>query len=242
MKYNHNILEGKRWIWFDLDDTLYDFSASSLIALGEMYAAHRLDRFFENENQWRDIYHRHNDALWAKYSLGLVDQPTLRRDRFLLPLLEVGTPRDIAEQLTNTLDTDYLAALARTGLTRPFARELLVEARRRGYKIGILSNGFVDVQFDKIRTARLSDLIDCVVLSDEIGFNKPDRRLFEYALRRAGATAEESVLIGDNPSTDIEGALRAGWSAILYDPEERFEYDGFSVIRTLDPESIFSKK
>ena len=219
---SHNLLNGIKFVWFDLDDTLYDFKASSEIALKRVYADFNLCEFFSSEDEWKNIYHRHNAALWDKYNRAEVAMETLRHDRFFLPLAEAGAPAERARKLVLPLDKAYLRHLADTGLTLPYARETLKELRDKGFRIGILSNGFTDVQYDKLRTSGLAPLIDCVVLSDEIGANKPNRTLFDYALRKAGTKAADSVLVGDNPDTDIAGALGAGWRAILFDPFDRF--------------------
>ncbi|MBO4380143.1 MAG: HAD family hydrolase, partial [Muribaculaceae bacterium] len=90
-------------------------------------------------------------------------------------------------------------------------------------------NGFSGVQERKLKNAGLK--VDVVVLSDEIDINKPDRRLFDYALQKSGATAEESLMVGDNPLTDIAGAIKAGWRSILYKPTAPASSEG--IIRSL---------
>lgn len=229
---------GVTWIWFDLDDTLYDFAASSLIALRGIYDKYRLDRFFSSVGQWTEVYHRHNAALWKLYNAAMITQQKLRFDRFYLPLLEGGVPDEENRRLNPLLDVDYLAMLGATGLLVDGAREAMARLKERGFRIGILSNGFRGVQHDKLRSSGIGHLVDTVVLSDDINVNKPDRRIYEYALSRSGATAEESLMIGDNPDTDIAGALRAGWKALLYAPraeDEKIVIDGceIAVIRHL---------
>ncbi len=213
-------MNNRKWIWFDLDDTLYDFSRSSLNGLDYIYNEYGFRRHFPTVEEWVESYHRHNRALWNLYNVGGIDQQTLRRDRFLLPLTEGGFTSDEADALSRELDGVYLDRLGSTGLLVEGARELLENLRCRGYGIGVLSNGFSGVQHRKLESSRIGGLVDCVVLSDEIGINKPDRRIFDYALQKAKATALESVMVGDNPQTDILGALRAGWrAAVLFDPQ-----------------------
>lgn len=207
-----------KWVWLDLDDTLYDFRGSSDIALGGIYRSRGLGRWFESERQWKDVYHRHNAELWELYNGGNITKEYLKTERFLRPLTEAGADEATALRLSKDMDGEYLRRLAEPGLTVAGARELLMRLREAGKKIGVLSNGFTEVQYDKLRSSSLAELVDCVVLSDEIGVNKPDRRLYDYALAKSGATAGESVMIGDNPATDIAGALGAGWRAILFNP------------------------
>ena len=205
------------WIWFDLDDTLYDFAASSLYALGEVYRRYGFGRYYASEEQWVDIYHRHNSALWQQYNRGAVTQQQLRHDRFSLPMAEVGIDSSTTERLNADLDRDYLDMLGSTGLLVEGASEVLSALRGEGYRIGILSNGFHDVQHQKLKNSGLAPLTDAVVLSDDAGFNKPDPRIFHYASTLAGSTPDRSLMVGDNPDTDIAGALAAGWHAIYYD-------------------------
>ncbi|MDE5572446.1 MAG: HAD-IA family hydrolase, partial [Muribaculaceae bacterium] len=88
--------------------------------------------------------------------------------------------------------------------------------RSLGYKVGVISNGFKGIQFNKLRSSGLEDWFDEIVLSDEIEVNKPDSRLFEYALKKATTNAYESVIIGDNRLTDIHGGAQAGWQTIYF--------------------------
>lgn len=213
-----HIWPGIEWAWFDLDDTLYDFRASSLIALNSVYDSMRLNRFFHSRQSWIDTYHRHNDSLWKLYNAGGISKNHLKMERFRLPLTEAGADNATATSLSEALDPEYLRLLASTGLTLPGAHRLLKRLREMKIHIGILSNGFTEVQHDKLRNSKLDRLVDCVVLSDEIGINKPDRRLFDYALQKSGASAASSLMIGDNPDTDIAGAINAGWKALLFNP------------------------
>lgn len=210
--------DGIDWVWFDLDDTLCDFHASSDMSLADIYKMYDLDRFFTDSDRWADIYHRHNSALWDLYNRAEITKEVLKRERFARPLAEGGVPPREADRLIPLLDRDYLKRLAANCRLIDGARELILHLRSIGKQIGILSNGFVEVQYDKIATCGITRLIDCVVLSDEIGVNKPDRRLYDYALEKSGATASRSLMIGDNPLTDIAGALNAGWHALLYCP------------------------
>lgn len=212
------IMKEDNWIWFDLDDTLYDFRRSSDVALRGIYDARGLDRWFGSPDRWKEIYHRHNAALWELYNAGTITKDFLKLERFRRPLVEAGAPDDIAVALSLDMDGDYLHRLAATGFTLPGANDLLRDLRREGLRIGILSNGFTEVQYDKLSSAGLDSLVDCVVLSDEIGVNKPRRELFDYALEKSGADVSRCVMVGDNPDTDIAGAIAAGWRAILFNP------------------------
>ena len=211
-------LAGRPWIWFDLDDTLWNFHDNSLVALREIYREYELDRFWPTEQQWLDDYHAVNDELWRLYSRGEITRDVLRMERFRRPLVSAGCADAEAREMSAMLDSVYLGKLGKMSGTVPGAYDVL-NRLRPFYNIGILSNGFAEVQYGKMASAGLSPLIDCVVLSDEMEINKPDRRLFDYACRKAGTEAGQCLLVGDNPDTDIAGAVGAGWKAIYFCPQ-----------------------
>ena len=96
----------------------------------------------------------------------------------------------------------------------PGAVETVRELKRRGYILGMITNGNSDLQNMKLDTAGIRDLFDVCVVSGDIGIGKPDRRIFEASLKRAGVRPEEAVFIGDHPLNDIKGALGAGMKVI----------------------------
>ncbi len=218
------MFHGLTTIWVDLDDTLIDFTTNAHTSLVKMWHDEPiLQQYFQSPEIWAERYEIHNMALWAKYNVGDISRDYLRLQRFMLPLTEAGMPDDEAEKVARRYDTLYLDYLARGKALMPGAIDLLRTIRDRGLRIGCLSNGFKEVQFRKIRTAGLEPWIDLVVLSDDIGVNKPDRRIFEYAMERSGDTdPTHHLMIGDNPDTDIRGALSAGWHAVWYHPDRAF--------------------
>ena len=164
-----------------------------------------------------------NLTLWAQYNVGRITRDYLRHQRFYLPLSEAGASEAEADTTARRFDTLYLDYLAREKALMPGAMDLLKYLRSRGMRIGCLSNGFKEVQYRKIRSAGLEPWIDIVVLSDDIGINKPDPRIFDYAMQRTADThPRHHLMIGDNPTTDIAGARRAGWPAIWYHPRRAF--------------------
>ena len=97
----------------------------------------------------------------------------------------------------------------------PHAREVL-EYLRSHYRIYILSNGFAELQSRKMQSAGIGHYFDGVVLSEDIGVNKPHRAIFDHALRVAGVAADRALMIGDNYEVDIKGAHGAGIDQVFY--------------------------
>ena len=217
-----SIDDPSEWVvWLDLDDTLWDFHGNSLESLVELYDHLRLDRFWKSPDDWIDHYHRVNSSLWDLYAKGMIKRDTLRHDRFFNPFTEAGMSDEEAEELVPEADRYYLERLGLRGRLVPGAKELIDRLRERRFRIGVLSNGFKEVQYNKLRSSGLDNLIDVVVLSDEIDVNKPDTRLFRHAEKRAGIDSSHCIMIGDNTDTDILGALRSGWRAIWFNPDNK---------------------
>lgn len=205
-------------VWVDLDDTVWDMSGNSEQCLAELFAEEGIDRFFADCDSWSRVYHEVNASLWHRYSHGEITRGFLRRERFAEPLRLAGVDADEAARLSDYYDGAYLSRLGgKSGLVDG-AREFLDYLRGRGYRLGVLSNGFREVQYEKMRSGGIDRYFDVVVLSDEIEVNKPDRRLFDHAVSKAGSGGCVNVMVGDNVDADIAGAVGAGWPAIWYNP------------------------
>lgn len=203
-------------LWFDLDDTLWAMTANSVICLRELYDTQRLDRWFATPEEWDEVYHRINHELWSQYSRAEIIRDFLRRERFARPLRIGGASPEEALEMSKVLDKLYLDLLGSKTALIDGARELLDALSARGYRMGIVTNGFREVQYNKMRSSDIEKYFDTVVLSDEIGINKPDRRFFDYAVSKASSQHLNNIMIGDNYATDILGALGAGWKAVWF--------------------------
>ncbi len=213
MKFDRDTIDT---VWLDLDDTIWDFSNNSLIALASLYQTEGLDRYFCTVGQWQKRYLEINHSLWPLYNSGKITKEYLMTERFRRVLANASYPEQDMEETVKRLDHEYLYRLGQLPHLVPGARDLIDYLKGKGYRIGIISNGFKEVQSRKMQSAGITHLIDVTVLSDDINVNKPDRRIFDHALRKASTTAGRSVIIGDNPDTDIAGALAAGWHAIYF--------------------------
>ena len=208
-----------KWIWFDLDDTLIDFHTNSHMALRVIYDECGLERFFRSPDEWTDTYESHNLTLWERYSHAeshrIFCASTVSPRR--CALIGAGD-EDSLKDFSRQLDPLYLTRLAEQTALIEGACEILAYLRAHAYNIGVLSNGFKDVQHRKLSNTGLDRFVDLMVLSDDIGINKPDPRLYLHAMQQAAATDPSlHVMIGDNRDTDIAGALAAGWRPILLD-------------------------
>lgn len=204
-------------LFIDLDDTIYDFSGASRESFRETYDLLHYERYFDSFEHYLSLYEPYNLELWRIYGEGKITKEELNRRRYSHPLECVGVND---RQLADTFCREALGRIPTKGPLMPGALELL-EYLRPKYNMYILSNGFKELQSRKMRTAGIDGYFDALILSEDIGINKPNRELYEYALVRTGSKLNESLMIGDMFDTDIVGAANIGMEQMYYNPKEK---------------------
>ena len=199
-------------LFFDLDDTLWAFSANARDTYEEMYRKYDYDRFFDSFEHYYSLYQRRNLELWAEYADGKVTKEELNRQRYLYPLEAVGAG-DSA--LAEAYEKDALATIPTKSKLMPHAREVL-EYLSAKYNLYILSNGFKELQFHKMRSSDIDKYFRKVVLSDDIGILKPWPEIFHFALSATQSELNDSLMIGDSWENDIAGAASVGMHQVFY--------------------------
>ncbi|MCX7800585.1 MAG: HAD-IA family hydrolase [Fimbriimonadales bacterium] len=123
-----------------------------------------------------------------------------------------GDASDLREQLSESL----YGPGARCFRVYEDVLPCLEDLRRQGFRLIVLSNW--DYTLEQVLEARgLRPWFDEVFASLLVGAEKPDRHLFRMAEERLGIAADQMLHVGDHPVDDYEGALRAGWHALLLD-------------------------
>lgn len=199
-------------LFFDLDDTLWAFSANARDTYEEMYRKYDYDRFFDSFEYYYSLYQRRNLELWAEYADGKVTKEELNCQRYLYPLEAVGAG-DSA--LAEAYEKDALATIPTKSKLMPHAREVL-EYLSAKYNLYILSNGFKELQFHKMRSSDIDKYFRKVVLSDDIGILKPWPEIFHFALSATQSELNDSLMIGDSWENDIAGAAGVGMHQVFY--------------------------
>ncbi len=200
-------------LFFDLDHTLWDFELNSKETMQELYDTHQLasigitdfDAFFT-------IYIAHNHRLWDRYSKGFIKQDELRWKRIYLSLLDFKIGN---EKLARDMSVDFLEILPTKKKLFPYTIEILTYLKNKNYKMHLITNGFESVQFKKINNANIAHFFNEVVTSEASNSLKPQKEIFEYALKNANAQIDQSIMIGDNESADIQGGINAGMDTIF---------------------------
>ena len=208
-------MAGYRNLFIDLDDTVYDFSAASRESFLETYEQLHYERYFDSFEHYMSIYEPYNLELWRIYGEGKITKDELNRRRYSHPLETVGVNDP---QLAATFCREALGRIPTKGNLVPGAIELLEHLRPK-YNMYILSNGFKELQSRKMQTGGIDKYFDALILSEDIGVNKPDSRLYAHAMERTASKPQESLMIGDMFDTDIVGAANFGIDSIYYNPK-----------------------
>jgi len=104
----------------------------------------------------------------------------------------------------------------------PETREVLSELKNRRFKLGVISN-FDNRAYTVMRSLEILHFFDAVTLSSETGYCKPDREIFDAAIKALGVSAPEALFVGDHLQDDVEAGIKAGLSAVLIDRWNRHE-------------------
>lgn len=210
----------QRQLFFDLDRTLWDFETNSRFALKELFHAHNLADTIEHFMHFHHTYVRVNADLWQQYGKGKLTKEQLRDERFRKALAHHGIhDRGLAEQMSE----GYISISPLQTVLFPGAIELLEELKSQDYRMHIITNGFKEVQHLKLNNSKIAHYFDLILCSEEVGVTKPHREIFQFAERKTSCLSQHAIMIGDDMKADIHGALNAGWTAIHFDPEHKYE-------------------
>ena len=200
------LMERPTTILFDLDDTLFDHTATARAALRTtatplpFFPGVDFEDFYQLYSELLEEYHV--QLLAGRYSYEEARQ--LRFERLLASFWPAATAAEI-EGFIQVNQVNY------PRLRQPVAGALsLLQALKPHYRIGIVTNNRTAEQTEKLEFLEMTDLVDALITSEDVGVPKPDPRIFEVALQRLAARPEETVLVGDNWHADVLGALAVG--------------------------------
>ena len=200
-------------LFFDLDHTIWDFELNSKETLWDLHQKYALEAKGINDfDVFYSNYSVHNHRLWDRYTKGFIKQEELRWKRIYLSLLDY---KIADEALSKEMSVDYLDILPNKKNLFPYTIEILDYLKNKDYKMHLITNGFESVQFKKIKNSNLADYFIEVITSEASNSLKPNKEIFEFALKDSNAKLDTSIMIGDNEAADIQGAINAGMDSIF---------------------------
>jgi HAD superfamily hydrolase (TIGR01549 family) len=217
-------------IFFDLDDTLHDhlypFSKAFKDSFPDLYQQMDVELLYK---KFRDF----SDLLWKKYSIQELTLEELRIARIVMALeyFQKGITNEQASdfQAQYELNLDNLQLFAEVP-------ELINVMKAKGKFVGIITNGPVQHQFNKINSLDLTSYVsrDHIFISDEVGVAKPNKQIFHHVAQKVNMTPSEIVYIGDSWPNDVVAPIEAGWQAIWYNHRKRMPDTAHKPLAVID--------
>jgi len=199
-------------LFFDLDNTLWDFTSNSRLAMEQTLTEQELISRLPSFEEFFSIYEEINHSLWDDYHARKITKQKLIVERFSRSMNAFG----VDDYDWSELNHQYLENMARQTRLFPGTKETLDQLKAKGYQMHIITNGFREVQHKKLLNCGLSGYFTKVFISEEIQSIKPHRLIFEHALKSANALKKRSIMIGDSWNIDIMGALEFGIDQIMF--------------------------
>jgi len=203
-----------RVVLFDLDDTLLHFTSGQpdfwRLAL-ERFVPEREDHtalLAAIDAVSSEFWAEPERAFWGRQNM-----IEARRRVALRALAPLGIEQPLAERIADEMTEQKEAQM------RPVVGcfETLAALRERGHRLALLTNGCSTFQRRKLARFQLEPLFELLLIEGELGFGKPDRRVFEAALRHFDAEAAQACMVGDNLDADVAGAQALGIRGIWFD-------------------------
>lgn len=209
-------MKAYEWILFDADDTLFHFDAFGGLRL--MFSRYDVNFAEPDYHAYQSV----NKLLWVDYQNGHIGAQQVQRQRFQMWAEKLQIP-------AHELNSAYLAAMAEICTPLDGAVSLLASLRGQA-RLGIITNGFTELQQARLERTGLAHHFDVLVISEQVGIAKPHRDIFDHALTLMGDPARDRVLmVGDNPDSDILGGINAGLDTCWVN------LDGRTVPGTVNP-------
>lgn len=208
-------MKNYKYLFFDLDRTLWDYDANASEALQEIYESKNLKDVCGTFQSFYTTFTLHNDNLWEDYREGRIQKDSLRVRRFELLLKDFGLDN---KKLAEELNEYFLNSSPYKSRLVPGSIEVLGYLTNKGYKLYILTNGFTHIQTVKMQSSGLNIYFEKVFTCENTCSFKPRSDMFAHALNSVHARKKESIMIGDDLQVDIVGARNFGIDQIFFNP------------------------
>ena len=198
----------KKFILFDVDNTLMDFHECARLAIIKSFCQCNLpfdDKIF-------DVFAKTNDLLWHQYDMGELTREQLFKTRWKTIFDQVGI-----SYCGSDFEQIFLKNLGQQSIKIDGADEILQYLKPK-YTICAASNAPYDLQMSRLNLSGLIKYFDHIFISEKIGHQKPTRQFFDFCFEKLGNPPKEQVIIiGDSPVADIQGGKEYGISTCWFD-------------------------
>jgi putative hydrolase of the HAD superfamily len=214
-------------IFFDLDHTLWDYERCANETLTEIFHTYRLEGYKINPSRFIKAYHEVNWRLWGLYNEGKIDRNGIREKRFRSVMSNLGVYK--SDLPFEEISDYFIKSCSSKPHLFPGTIQTLKYLQKK-YTLHILTNSFKEIAQSKLTGSKILPYFETIVSSECSPYRKPERGVFEFALNKAQAKPEESIMVGDNPESDAAGAQAAGMASILFNPEKKVFLNTYNSI------------
>lgn len=225
-------MENIRHIFFDLDNTLWDHRKNAYLTLKDLFLQKQIHHLYNID--FEDFYKEYftiNENLWELLRDNKISKEYLREHRFYDSLLFFNIDN---KALAEELEQNFLDEVLNYNELVEGTLDLLEYLSNKQYTLHILSNGFQEVTNRKAELSGIKNYFDTITSADELNIRKPHPEIYAYALQKANAKRQESIMIGDDWIADAVGASDFGIQSIFFDVfSDNFTKDGVINIKSL---------
>jgi len=207
-------------ILFDADNTLLDFDSAESKALADTLQNYGIEPDAETVQKYREI----NTELWQKLEKGQIRREKLMNERFTRFLKAVGAQGNGAEMNRYYLEQLSTHPDLMGGEVIDVLRELAEVST-----LAVVTNGFDRVQSRRVAESGIAEFMEDVFVSEKLDCEKPNRRIYDAALRSLGIENRERVLVvGDSLTGDIQGGINAELATCWFNPNHAENKSGIA--------------
>jgi putative hydrolase of the HAD superfamily len=203
-------------VLFDLDDTLVAFDAVTNSSWREVCLEYTTANPGVDPEALFAAIRKISDWYWSdpeRHRIGRNNMAPARRS----VVREAFLTMDLPEADADVVAERYATVRLENMYVLPGAQSTLDLLRSRGYRLGLLTNGDGETQRYKIERFDLAKYFETILIEGEIGHGKPDARIYRLALSTLGLKPEQTYMVGDNLSWDVEAPQKMGIKAIWID-------------------------
>lgn len=200
-----------KYVLLDADNTLLDFDKAEEISIANTFIHFGIDISYSK--RFSEI----NSSLWRLFEIGGIEREEIKTKRFQLLLDEIGISGISAKEMSEK----YLFELSCSSYAYDGATELCEELVKAGKNLYIITNGHTVTQTKRLKNSRFIKYIKKLFISEEIGYQKPNKEYFDFVLNELGADQNECIIIGDSLSSDIKGGINSEIDTCWFNPKNK---------------------
>ena len=207
-----------KYLFFDMDNTLFDFDADEDQALERLFNAQDIDLTSDIKATDQTF----NQGLWRQYEQGELTREILLNTRFAAFFKKQFNKVVDGQQLSS----QYLDNLALGHDLMPQSEELLLGLQAQHAKLYITTNGVARTQYQRLQDSGLAHYFDAIFVSEELGYQKPDPAYFQTVFQKLETvTMTQSLIVGDSLTSDVQGGQNVGVATAWYNPTGQINHD-----------------